>query len=181
VPGSAPILFAIAAMFLRDTGSVQACADRFLMVARDVQFHRAYAAIHPASIVIYARPQRHGAKATADPTLRRDLKLAGHQVSLVEDDRTLAQALELEAVDLVLTDVADADRMSALAAVSPSRPTVLQVMYEPTPEQARTLEVQYKCRFLSSDRPDRFLRTIDDLMKARMDQRIKKSLRKTAC
>jgi hypothetical protein len=173
VPGRAPILLGIAAIFLPDTGSVQACVDKFLMVGRGMQFHRAYAAIYPASIVIYARPQGHEAKAIADPKLQRDLKLAGHQVSLVEDDRTLARALESDTVDLVLTDVPDGDRMATLAAASPSRPTVLRVIYVPTREQARTLEIQSKCRLLSSDRPDRYLRTIDDVMKARMDHRKK--------
>ena len=56
------------------------------MLGRGVKFQRAYAAIYPASIVIYAQPQRSAAKAIRDPRLQSDLKLAGHRVSVVESE-----------------------------------------------------------------------------------------------
>jgi hypothetical protein len=78
-------------------------------------------------------------------------------------------------VDLVLTDVADADRMSRQGAASLSKPTVLPVMYEPTREEAKAIESRYQCRLKSSDRADRYLVTIDDAMKARAAQKKKKT------
>jgi hypothetical protein len=170
-----PILTVFTAMFLQDAGTAQACGDKFLMVGRGVKFQRAYAAIHPASIVIFAQPQRHAAKAIRDPRLQSDLKLAGHRVVLVDNDAALARALESDKVDLVLTDVADADRTSKQGAASPSKPTVLPVMYEPTREEAKEIEARYQCRLRSSDRADRYLVTIDDAMKTRADQRKKKT------
>ena len=155
--------------------TTKACGDKFLLVGRGVKFQRAYAAIYPASIIIYAQPQRHAAKAIRDPRLQTDLKLAGHRVLLVENDAALARALESDKVDLVLTDVADADRTSRQGAASPSRPTVLPVMYEPTREEAKAIESRYQCRLKSSDRADRYLVTIDDAMKARVAQRKKKT------
>ncbi len=154
---------------------VQACGDKFMLVGRGVKFQRAYAAIHPASIVIYAHPQRSAAKAIRDPRLQSDLKQAGHRVVLVESDEALARALESDKVDVVLTDVADADRTSSQGATSPSRPTVLPVMYEPTREEAKEIESRYRCRLKSSDRPDRYLATIDDAMQARAAQKKKKT------
>jgi hypothetical protein len=77
-------------------------------------------------------------------------------------------------VDLVLTDVADADLTSRQGATSPSRPTVLPVMYEPTREEAKEIESRYQCRLKSSDRADRYLVTIDDAMKARAAEKKKK-------
>lgn len=165
------ILMAFAAVFLQDTGSAQACGDKFLLLGRGVKFQRAYAAIYPASIVIYAQPQRHAAKAIRDPRLQSDLKLAGHRVSVVDTEAALVRALDSDRVDLVLTDVADADRTSTQVATSPTKPTVLPVMYEPTRDEARQIEARYQCRLKSSDKPDRYLVTIDDAMKVRADQK----------
>jgi hypothetical protein len=94
---------------------------------------------------------------------------------LVESEEALARALERDKVDLVLTDAADADRTSRQGAASPSRPTVLPVMYEPTKEEAKEVESRYQCRLKSSDRADRYLLTIDDAMKARAAQKKKTS------
>lgn len=172
---STPILMVFAAVFLRDAGPAQACGDKFLVVGRGVRFQRAYAAIYPASIVVYAQPQRNAAKAIRDPRLQADLKAAGHRVQIVENDAALTKALESDRVDLVLADVADADRTSTQAAASPSRPGVLPVMYEPTREEAKQIEARYQCRLKTSDRADRYLATIDDAMKTRVDQKKKTS------
>lgn len=172
---SVGLLMALGALLLPETKTVQACGDKFLLVGRGVTFHRAYAAIYPASIVIYVQPQRQAAKAIRDPRLQAELKLAGHRVSLVETDESLARALESGAVDLVLTDVADADRASKQSAASPAKPAVLPVMYEPTKEEAREIEARYQCRLKSSDRADRYLTTIDDKMKARAEQKKKRA------
>lgn len=170
-----PVLIAALTVVGQASQTVQACGDKFLLVGRGVKFQRAYAAIYPASIIIYAQPQRHAAKAIRDPRLQSDLKLAGHHVLLVETDAALAHALESTRVDLVLTDVADADRTSTQGAASPSKPTVLPVMYEPTREEAKEIEARYQCRLKSSDRADRYLATIDDAMKARAAQKKKRT------
>ena len=171
--GVGPIL-AVGAVLLQGADTVQACGDKFLMVGRGVSFHHAYAAIYRASIVVYADPRRGAAKAIRDARFQSDLKLAGHRVSLVESDAALAHALESDRIDLILTDVADADRMSKQAATAPSAPTVLPVMYEPTKEEAKDIEARYHCQLKSSDRLDRYLSTIDDAMKGRVAQRKKK-------
>jgi len=171
---SIPVLM-VAAVFLQDAGSAQACGDKFVLLGRGVKFQRAYAAIYPASIVIYAQPQRHAAKAIRDPRLQSDLKQAGHRVSLVETEAALVRALASERVDLVLTDVADADRTATEGASSPSKPIVLPVMYEPTKEEVKRIEARYQCRLKSSDKADRYLVTIDDAMKVRADQKKKRA------
>lgn len=167
-----PIL-AVAAVCLQTTGAAQACGDKFLLVGRGVEYHRAYAAIYPASIVIYAQPQGHAAKAIRDSRLQADLKLSGHRVLLVENDAALARALESDRVDLLLTDVADAERMVRQSAGAPSKPTVLPVMYQPTKEEAKAIETRYQCRLTSADRADRYLSAIDNAMKARAEAKKK--------
>jgi hypothetical protein len=169
-----PVLMAALTMIGLASQGVRACGDKFLLVGRGVKFQRAYAAIYPASIVIYAQPQRSAAQAIRDPRLQTDLKQAGHRVVLVDSDAALARALDSGKVDLVLTDVADADLTSRRGAASPSRPTVLPVMYEPTKDEAKAIESRYQCRLKSSDRVDRYLATIDDAMKARVAEKKKK-------
>lgn len=166
------VLVGFAAVGLAADG-VQACGDKFLLLGRGVKYHRAYAAIYPASIVIYAVPQRNAAKAIRDPRLQNELKLAGHRVSIVETEAALARALSSERVDLVLTDVADADATAKQGGASASKPTVLPVMYEPTREEVKAIEARYQCRLKSSDRADRYLATIDDAMKVRADRKKK--------
>ncbi|PWT82288.1 MAG: hypothetical protein C5B57_08925 [Blastocatellia bacterium] len=154
-------------MFLHAPDMAQACGDKFLLVGRGAKFHRAYAALYPASIVIYAQPRRHAATAIRDPRLQNDLKLAGHRMLVAEDEAAFARALESDRVDLVLTDVADADRIVTIASRSSTKPTILPVMYEPTPDEVKAIEARFMCRLKSSDRPDRYLIAIDDAMKAR--------------
>ena len=163
-----------AAVLLQTTNTTQACGDKFLLVGRGIEFHRAYAALYPASIVIYARLAGDAAKAIRDSRFQASLKQSGHRVVLVESDAALARALE-DRVDLILTDIADAERLSREASVAPSKPTVLPVMYRPTDAEARTVEARYQCRLTSADRADRYLAAIDNAMKTRADDKKKKS------
>ena len=59
-------ILAVATVLLQATNAAQACGDKFLLVGRGVEFHRAYAAVYPASIVIYSRLPGDAAKAIRD-------------------------------------------------------------------------------------------------------------------
>src|SRR5262245_8442304 len=97
-------ILAIATMLLQATNTAEACGDKFLLVGRGVEFHRAYAALYPASILIYAKMAGDAGKAIRDARFQATLTQAGHRVLLVENDATLARALEADRVDLILTD-----------------------------------------------------------------------------
>jgi ABC-type amino acid transport substrate-binding protein len=168
------VLFVAAAVLQTGADSLQACGDKFVLVGRGAKFRQAYAAIYPASIVVFTQSQRGAAKAIRDSRLHADLKLAGHRVSVAEDERALSRALESDRIDVVLTDAADADRVAAQANNAPAKPRVLPVMFEPTKEEAKAIEARYQCRLTSGDRSMRYLSAIDDAMKARADQRKKK-------
>jgi hypothetical protein len=170
-----PILLALAAVMTQAVDPLQACGDKFLLVGRAVTYHRAYGAIYPASILVYAPPLRDATRAIRDPRLQSDLKRAGHKVVLVENETALARALESDHVDLLLTDVADADRLSKQVGTAALAPVVLPVMYEPTKEEIKQVEARYHCQLKSSDRADQFLSSIDDAMKARVAQKKKSS------
>ena len=146
--------------------TVNACGDKFLQVGRGAKF-RAYAAIYPASILVYAHAAPGASTAIRDRGLQATLKAAGHTVTMVEDERLLEQALKSDKFDLVLADVIDATSLEQKVQSSPTRPTVLPVTYKPTKVEAEALEKQFNCRLKASDRSDRYLTVIDDAMKAR--------------
>jgi ABC-type amino acid transport substrate-binding protein len=97
-------------------------------------------------------------------------------VSVVEDERALARALESDRIDIVLTDAADADQIAKQADAAAAKPRVLPVMFEPSKEEAKAIESRFQCRLTSTDRSDRYLAAIDDAMKVRVAQRKKKAL-----
>jgi hypothetical protein len=172
----ARVLALVVAVAALQTGadSLQACGDKFVLVGRGAKFRQAYAAIYPASIIVFAQPMRGAAKAIRDPRLHADLKLAGHRVSIAEDERALVRALESDRVDVVLTDAVDADHVAAEANTAPARPRVLPVMFEPSKADEKAIEARYQVHLTSTDRSIRYLAAIDDAMKARVQERKKK-------
>lgn len=162
------VMLLAAAVFLHwDGNRVQACGDKFLLNGKGAKFRQAYAAIYPASVVVVALPQRDSGKALRDPRLLTDLKQAGHQVAVVEDERALAHTLTSGRVDVLLTDAADADRLTALADSAPTRPKVLPVMFRPTKQEISAVEARYKQNLKSGDRSIKYLSAIEDVMKAK--------------
>jgi hypothetical protein len=158
-------LVVLAASIARSVG-MDACGDKFLQVGRGAKF-RAYAAIYPASILIYSRGAPGASTAIRERGLQASLMAAGHTLTMVEDEQLLEQALKSDKFDLVLADVGDATSLERKVQSSPTRPTVLPVMYKPTKAEAEALEKQLNCRLKASDRSDRYLTIIDDAMKAR--------------
>ena len=169
------LVFVAITMVANAAPPLEACGDKFLLVGRSARFRQAYAAVYPAAIVVFVQPQRKATKAIRDPRLEAGLKAAGHRVSVVEDERALTRILGTDAVDLVLTDVADAARVAKQADTSQAKPRVLPVMFEPTKVEAKEIELQYHCRLTASDRTDKFLAAIDDVMKTRVALKKKKS------
>src|SRR4051794_41786947 len=87
---------------------VSACGDKFLTVGRGVRFQRAYAAIHPAAILIVLPPKSVKSAAVRDSTLATALKMAGHRVETVQQPANLAEVFARSRVDIVLAERADA-------------------------------------------------------------------------
>jgi len=145
---------------------IEACGDKFLLVGRGVRFQRAYAAVHPANILIYARPSTSADRAIRDPQLHKSLRQAGHQVSVIEDHSLFEHALQLTAFDIVLADLGEAPAIDGAVAAAPSHPKVLYVEY-PTGGGNKALASQFACELKAGDRATRFLDKIDAEMKTR--------------
>lgn len=157
----------IAASVSTAGGDVSACGDKFLFIGRGTRFGRAYAAIHPASILIYINPNSAHAAIMRDPQLIKSLKQAGHQVQTVINVRTLSATLDSGAVDIVLADFSDATTLDSRLETTPSRPTLLPVLYRPTKDEAAGAARRFAFSVKAPDRATHFLNVIDDLMKVR--------------
>ncbi|HEX2455652.1 MAG TPA: hypothetical protein VHI99_18285, partial [Vicinamibacterales bacterium] len=135
------------------------------------RFNQAYAAIYPATILLYAGSSRGDVNGVLDPKFQASLTRAGHHVEIVKEEELLARALQTGHVDLVLTDVANVDNIQPRADQSPSKPTILPVTYKPTKAEAETIKARYQRELKTSDRPARYLSQIDDEMRARVKLR----------
>jgi hypothetical protein len=132
-------LVVLAATIVSSSAELVACGDKFLRVGRSARF-RGYAAVHPASILIY-RP------ANATPAgikeLESLLKRAGHKPLALEHGTALVQTLAVAHYDLVIAAYADAGKISEALAPLSSRPAVLPLLDKPTSAVAAEAEKVY--------------------------------------
>lgn len=149
-------------------GPVEACGDKFLLVGRGVRFQRAYAAVHPANILIYARAATDADRAIRDPQFQKTLRQAGHRLSVIEDATLFQHALGLSSFDIVLADLSEAPTIDPLVATGLSRPKALYVEYPKGSTKA--LASQFMCELKAGDRATRFLDRIEEEMKTRRPQ-----------
>jgi hypothetical protein len=103
-----------------------ACGDKFVMVGRGVRFQHAYAAIHPASILVLLPPKSLKNAAVRDSRLQNALKMAGHRLELAQPE-TLADALRQRRFDIVLADPADVPALPDADLAAGSKPSVVAV------------------------------------------------------
>jgi hypothetical protein len=150
---------------------VRACGDKFLFIGHGTRFGRAYAAIHPASILMYVNPDSPHAAVMRDPQLLTSLTQAGHRVQTVLDVRALSSALRYGAVDIVLADYSDVPTLDSRLETTPSAPTLLPVLYRATKDEAAGAAQRFSFCAKAPDRATHFLNLIDDLMKVRLEVR----------
>jgi hypothetical protein len=141
-----------------------ACGDKFLRVGRSARYHR-YAAIHPASILIYS-PVTASRKGISD--LEKLLKRAGHRPQTVSHGTAIQPTISSGQFDLVIAAYADADRLEGELAAIPSRPDVLPILVEPTREVAAAAARAYRYRLeIDAMTKSEALAKIDELMAGR--------------
>jgi hypothetical protein len=147
--------------------ALYACGDKLLIVGRGVRYGRAYAAVYPGRILIYAHQGTPTAGAIRAPQVQQSLRQAGHQVTVVEDAASLEKAIAEGKYDIVLADAPETPLVTRQAASVPSNPTVVPVLDDSNKEQAKIIQKQCNCRLKASDKATRYLMVVDDAMKAR--------------
>ena len=167
-----PAVLALAGVLSLGVGAkaVSACGDKFLSVGRGLSFPRAYAAIHPASILIVLPPKSVKSGAVRDPGLPRALTMAGHRVELVQQPANLAEVLGRAPYAIVLTEWADlaAIRAATAGSAQPS-PSIVAVLEAPSSNELTAARDQAPYVLKTPQPVSQILNLMDDVMKARLD------------
>jgi len=147
------------------SADLAACGDKFLRIGRSARYLR-YAAIHPASILVY-KPKNLTPEGVRD--LEALLKRAGHKSLTVENETGLSQILAAAAYDVVIADYADTGKIKNELRSAASKPELLPILYKPSKAVAAEAAKEYQCLI----KPDAMskhdaLAQIDHLMELRL-------------
>ena len=150
--------------------ALSACGDKFLLVGRGVRFEQAYAAIHPASILIVLPPKGVKSAAVRDSRLLSALKKAGHRVEVIQQPANLADALSRSRHDIILAERVDASTLNDIAPpVGQVKPSIVGVLEDASPSALNDAHRQLEYVLPTPTSLARILNLMDDVMKARLD------------
>jgi hypothetical protein len=155
-------------MLLISSGSAPACGDKFLLLGRSIRYEEAYAAKHPASVLVYQNRTTGFSK--VGPEVFTILKKAGHRPVAVEGPAALREALNAGSYDVVLADIADIEGVDVeVAASKASNPhaIVLPVVYNPTGKELEAAEKQYQCLLQAKGKDRYFLAVVNEVVRTR--------------
>jgi hypothetical protein len=150
--------------------TVSACGDKFVVVGRGVRFEQAYAAIHPASILIVLPTKNVKSAAVRDSHLLTALKMAGHHVEVVQQPANLADVVGRSRRDIILVEQADASALRDIAGpAGQPKPTIVGVMENPSSSAVADARTQFEYVLATPSPLARILNLMDDVMKARLE------------
>jgi vacuolar-type H+-ATPase subunit F/Vma7 len=165
----ATVMVCLAVVGLRSQ-AVSACGDKFVVVGRGVRFEQAYAAIHPASILIVLPAKNVKSAAVRDSRLVTALKMAGHRVEVVQQPANVANALARSRRDIILVEQADAPALADIAMpAGQPKPSVVAVLEDPSASALTEARRQLEYVLATPAPIGRILNLMDDVMKARLD------------
>jgi hypothetical protein len=164
-----PLLLAFAAfVFLGGSAAVLGCGDKFVVLGRGMHFGRVSGAKFPGAVLIYVNPASHMPAAMKEFRLETTIKAAGHKTRVVESAADFEQALASGKYDIVLADIADSPDIQKGVATAASKPSVIPVLYKPTPSELAAVEKKYGCLIApASSRSADLLPVLDQAMQSR--------------
>ena len=132
---------AVVAVVAAATADLGACGDKFLRVGRSARFRR-YAAVHPASILIYAPADSTPAGIKEFEAI---LKRAGHKTVALANGADVSKALAAAPYDLVIAGYSDSHRIREDLQTIASKPGLLPILYKPSKVVAEQAEREFIC------------------------------------
>jgi hypothetical protein len=159
------VVAAVATVLAWAAVDLGACGDKYLKPGKGTRVRR-YAAVHPASILVYK-----STKATEDGVkfYRELLTRAGHTPVFLDHGASIANTVAGGKYDLVLTMYADAATVKSQLDAVAAKPDVLPILYQPT----KALEAQAVREYPHLILPHKMYETdvidqIDHLMERRL-------------
>ena len=158
------VLVLVALAVVAGGADLNACGDKFLRAGRSART-KGYAAVHPASILIY-KPTATTKGLKEFETL---LKRAGHRPVALRTESDLTQALLSAKYDLVIGDYADRVMLKEHFRSATAEPGFLPILHNPT----KTQEEQVAKEFPHSLKPEKMtkydaLDEIDHVIESRL-------------
>ena len=162
------IRLALATLLLFTIGPevLRACGDKFFLVGRGDNFTRAYATLHPGSILVYTGGTTMVSKGLRDARLHKYISRAGHRVIVAADRAELDRALKSGSVDVVIAGLGQAVGLVQEVGAAPSKPVLLPIEGDGADARAAS-HPQFAAQLKSSDKVNRFLASIEELMRGR--------------
>ena len=154
----------VTALILTTAPPSRACGDKFVIFGRGVRFRAAYAAEHPAAILVYMNPMSHVPLVDRDFHLVATLRLAGHRPSIVETRDELRDALTSASYDVLIADLEDAVGLETEVRHSASPPTVVPLVYKASRAEFAELAKKYSCLLQADRRNHQLLTVLDEVM-----------------
>lgn len=158
------VVVTVAAVVGSASADLNACGDKFVRAGRSARA-RGYAAIHPASILIY----KPTATAKGLKEFESLLKKAGHKPVALQDGAGLSQALSSAKYDVVIADYADATVINEQVRSASAKPGLLPILHNPTKAEEEQVAKQYRC-IIKPEKMTKYdaLAEIDHVMELRL-------------
>ena len=160
--------FVSAALLIQ--GEAVACGDKFLVIGRGLRSQRALGAMRHASILMYLDPSTDLPAAMKDSGLESNLKLAGHKLRSVNSRADLSAQISQGRYDVVLAGISDMTSLEPEVHAASSKPVLLPIIYNPTGEELKAAERQFRCVMKSPSKKQHYLAVIDDALALRAER-----------
>ena len=161
------IVFYLMAFGILSGSGAFACGDKYVVLGHGVRFQRAYAASHPASILVYLKT---GSKWSAPENRERlltALRMVGHHPEAVTTIDELRAAVSTNKYDIVLTEFADLAQAAENVSGATTRPTLVPMVFEPSRQEMAKIELENRCAVQVTKRSHELLSVINTVMDQR--------------
>ncbi len=146
----------------------EACGDKFVVLARCVNYQRVVNLAHPGHLLIVWTAGSTAGSAIQDQELQRFLLRAGHQVVVVEESAQLEEAVRSGQFGVILVDIGDADRIAQRLRASSSKAVVLPVLSRASKADYAEARQKYKCAVNLPSTRSRVLTAVADAMNRKL-------------
>jgi hypothetical protein len=144
-----------------------ACGDKYVILGQGVRFQRAYAAAHPANILVFLKDGSKWSEPENRERLMTVLRLVGHHPDPVTTLAELQTALDAKRYDVILTELGTESELTPIARNAAPHPSVVPVAFEPSREQLKQLQKSDVCAVQLSKRSHELLTVINTVMEQR--------------
>ena len=146
------------------SGVAAGCGDKFVLLGAGARINRSK---FPSRVLVYMNPNSRIPAAEKQFHVEAMLTAAGHKAKLVESPAEVQKAIESGKYDLVLADVADVPELRKEAGAAASKPSILPLLYKPTPEELSAAEKEANCMVRPAKKSADLLAVVDETMKNR--------------